>query len=109
MDPSIPQDLVELIWASIDRLETLEALLLLQAAPHRAWTVAEMTYELRSSRAAVEKTLERLVARELVAPEGTSYRFRPRTPDLESKVVRLAACYRERRVAVIQTIFSRRS
>jgi DNA-binding IclR family transcriptional regulator len=107
MDTSIPQDLAELIWNSIDRLETLEMLLLLQAEPRRAWTLAELTYELRSSRASVEKTIKQLMTHGLVAADHARYRFRPDTPELEAKVVRLAACYRERRVAVIQTIFSR--
>jgi hypothetical protein len=107
MDTSVPKDLAALIWESIDRLETLETLLLLQARADRAWTVAELTLELRSSPTAIEQTVARLVTRALVAAEGQGYRFRPGTPELESKVVRLAACYRERRVAVIQTIFSR--
>jgi hypothetical protein len=43
----------------------------------------------------------------LIVKEGGAYSFRPLTPDLEEKTRKLAACFRERRTAVITFIFSR--
>jgi hypothetical protein len=107
MDAGIPQDVTAFIWAVIDRLETLETLLLLQASPDRSWTLDQLMHEMRSSQLAAEQTTKVLVSHGLVAAENGSFRFCPRTPELESMAVRLAACYRERRVGVIRTIFSR--
>jgi hypothetical protein len=107
MDPAIPQDLATFIWEAIDRLETLETLLLLQASPEKTWTLHQLMQEMRSSQLAAEQTTTVLVSRGLLSLENNAYCFRPRTPELEAMAVRLAACYRERRVAVIRTIFSR--
>ncbi len=105
MDAAIPQDLATFIWGAIDRLETLETLLLLQASPDKTWTLDQLMHEMRSSQLAAEQTTTILVSRGLLSVKGGAYCFRPRTPELEAMAVRLAACYRERRVAVIRTIF----
>ena len=107
MDAPIPQDLAEFIWGAIDRLETLETLLLLQASPEKSWTLEQLMHDMRSSQLAAEQTTTVLVSRGLISLENGAYRFHPRTPELEATAARLAACYRERRVAVIRTIFSR--
>ena len=91
----------------IDRLETLDVLLLLQAAPGRTWTVRQLSDELRSSPLAVEDSLGKLLGRGLLAEQGGAFVFRPRDTRSEEMTLRLAACYREKRTAVITTIFSK--
>jgi len=100
---------VHFIQRCIDRLETLDLLLLLQSTSGRAWTVRQLSDEMRSSVLAAESALAVLLAQGLVAKEDETYRFRPITPELEESTRRLAACYRERRTAVIAVIFSRPS
>jgi DNA-binding MarR family transcriptional regulator len=90
----------------IDRLGTLEILLLLQSTSFRAWTVRQLSDEMRSSPPAADSGVAALLAQGLVAKEGDGYRFRPATPELEEATRRLAACYRERRTAVIAAIYS---
>jgi len=107
LEPSIPEDMVHFIRECIDRLETLDVLLLLQTARARAWTVREVTDEMRSSPLAVASALETLHSRGLLAKDDETFSFRPRNAELEEKTLRLAACYREKRTAVITTIFSR--
>lgn len=90
----------------IDRLETLDVLVLMQADRARSWTIAELSGEMRSSSLAIETALATLNMRGLVAQANDRYSFRPHTPELESKTARLLACYRERRTAVIRFLFS---
>lgn len=107
METSVPQDIVQFIRECVDRLETLEVLLLLQSSTGRTWTVQQMTDEMQSSPLAVESSLDVLTIRGLVSATADGYLFRPRTVELESKTQQLAALYRERRAAVITIIFSR--
>ena len=97
------------IQKCIDRLETLDLLLLLQSTSKRTWTIKQLSDEMRSSALATESALATLLAQGLVAKEDETSHFRPITPELEETTRRLAACYRERRTAVIAVIFSRPS
>ena len=107
MEPSIPQDVTHFIRECIDRLETLDVLLLVQSARTRAWTVRQVSDEMRSSPLAVESALQTLHSRGLLEKDEDAFVFRPRSAELDEKTSRLAACYREKRMAVITTIFSR--
>ena len=98
---------MQFVRECVDRLETLEVLLLLQSSAGRAWTVQQMSDEMQSSPLAVESSLDVLTVRGLVAGTAEGYLFRPRTPELEAKTQQLAVFYRERRAAVITIIFSR--
>lgn len=109
MEPSIPHDLAHFIQRFIDRLETLDLLLLFQSTAARAWTVQQLSDEMRSSLFATDSALAMLLRHGFVAREGDTFRFHPQTPELEQTTQRLAACYRERRTAVIAAIFSRPS
>jgi hypothetical protein len=109
VERTLPEDLVHFIRECIDRLETLDLLLLLHGTRGKAWTVRQLSDEMRSSPMAAETALGTLVVHGLVAKQGEMYVFSPRTATLEEKTVRLAACYRERRTAVIEVIFSRPS
>ncbi len=107
MDPSIPKDVADFILECIDRLETLDVLLLLQSARSRAWTVRQVSDEMRSSPLAVESALQTLHSQGLLGKDDDTFVFRPRNAELDEKTSRLAACYREKRTAVITIIFSR--
>ena len=107
MESPLPEDVKQFIRGCIDRLETLEVLLLLQASGRKVWTSTEVSEQMRSSRLAIETAFAGLVSKGLIiqhAAEGYSYQ--PQTPELDGAVVRLAACYREKRTAVISFIFS---
>jgi hypothetical protein len=106
LDRSIPEDVLRFIRECIDRLETLDVLLLLQSTPARLWTARHVSDELRSSPEAVQKTLQHLRERGLLAQEGDGFIFKPATPELAESTIRLAACARERRTAVITAIFA---
>jgi DNA-binding MarR family transcriptional regulator len=107
VETSIPQNLVDFIRTCIDGLGTLEILFLLSATPGRSWTIQQISDEMRSSTLAVESSLAVLVDRGLVSRNEDGYLFQPRTIELENRTRELVACYREKRAAVITTIFAR--
>jgi hypothetical protein len=109
LESSLPEDIVQFIRRCINTLGTLDVLLLLHASPSRAWTAHEISGELRSSPLAADTSLATLVHGGLVAKDGDRYSFRPKDADTADTITRLAACYRDRRTAVITTIFSRPS
>lgn len=106
---SIPSEVAEFIRECIDRLETLDLLLLLQAKSGRTWSARQLSDEMRSSPLATESALGTLLAHGIIVTENNCYLFRPSGPELEEKIRRLADCYRTRRTAVIALIFSRPS
>jgi hypothetical protein len=106
LESSLPQETLDFIAEFIYRLETLDVLLLLQGTPSRKWTPRQVSDELRSSPSGVQKTLQHLHDRGLLAKDGDSFWFAPRSPELEQRALNLAACAREKRTAVITAIFS---
>lgn len=93
----------------IDSVEQLEILLLLHDHPQREWTADEVTAELRLGAGSARARLADLAVNGLLA-EGTArvprYRYAPRTPDLEAVVTELVAAHRDRRVTLIQLVYS---
>jgi hypothetical protein len=109
LEPALPADVLHFIRECIDRLETLDVLLFLQAGPERVWTVPQVANEMRSSTLAISGVLETLHRRGLLSREGEGFRFRPREVALKDATARLAICYREKRTAVITAVFSQPS
>lgn len=107
METTVPEDIVQFIRDCIDRLGTLEVLLLLQSDPAKKRSAREISDELRSSPLAVQLSLDVLCASGLASVAADGYCFQPRTAQLEEMSRRLSSCYRERRAAVIAVIFSR--
>jgi hypothetical protein len=103
---SLPEDIVLFVRKYVERLGTLELLLFLHSS-RRTWTIPQLSSEMRSSTTAVEIGLAGLCAHELAAKDEDSFRFSPVSPELEQMTVRLAACYRERRAALIAAIYAR--
>jgi hypothetical protein len=106
----LPTEIQEFIFQHIDSLEQLEVLLLLSGSPQKAWTAREINDQLRSNAESVQKRLETLVSHGLVAEsddQSRSFRYSPATPALAAGVETLAENYRERRVKVLECIFSK--
>jgi biotin operon repressor len=107
LERPLPPDVLRFIRDNIDRLGTLDVLLLLHATPAKLWTARQVSDELRSSSIAVQKALLRLRDHGLLVQDRDAFIFLPKTEELERSAARLAACVRERRTAVITAIFSR--
>jgi len=109
-DSGLSQDVRALIVERIDSVVQLEVLLLLQAAPDRAWSAADVAQQLRIDPSWASGQLAELAARGLLAPSSDvpdSYRYAPAAPELDRAVAQLVRDYAERRVTVITMIFSK--
>lgn len=100
------QDLLDFIGGAIRSVWALEMLLALRRHGDRAWTVEELTAELRASTALVADNLAVFETAGLVLKQGESFRYAPAGDRLESLCAGLEAAYRERPVTVINAIVS---
>lgn len=110
----ISADIRNFIFENIDSVETIETLLLLRENASRSWNADQVSQELRSDAASVQRRLRHLFERDLLEKTKDTqdalmieYRFRPRNDQLRSCVEQLSELYRERRYSVIQLIFSK--
>jgi DNA-binding IclR family transcriptional regulator len=102
---SLTPGLRKFIAQYLRTVEQVEILCILSSRPTRGWTVAEVFRPIQSSEKSVTDCLENFRENDLMAlePDGR-YRLAPKTLELAEFVSELAAAYRERRVAVIETI-----
>ncbi|PTL84455.1 hypothetical protein [Vitiosangium sp. GDMCC 1.1324] len=106
----LPEGVQRLIAEHIDSVEQLEILLLLARHPERTWNAETVARELRISALSAGDRLEDLARDALLAStEGSAeeYRYAPRSPMQDESVRGLATAYVERRVTVINLIFSK--
>lgn len=100
-----PEDVRDFIRDNIDSVEMLHVILLLRENPSRAWSIDELSAELRSSPNSIGWRLEHLQKRRIVGRTADAYRY-VATARIDAAVQRLLECYRERRTSVIDAIFS---
>jgi hypothetical protein len=105
---AIPADLKQFLAEHIESLAQLEALLMMLGEPQRAWTCEELARGLYISGDMCLGIVADLERRGLVVREEHSagVRYSERDDERTSLLSRLAALYRERRVAVITQIYS---
>lgn len=111
-DAGIPDEVRAFIAEHIDSVEQVEVLLLLRRSGDREWTADAVSDELRTNPGSAAERLADLTARRLIAPAGGAperpgYRYAPGTPALDQAVRGLDQAYAERRVSVINLIFSK--
>ena len=80
----------------------------MRANPDRVWTVEKLVAELRANVTLVSDCLSGLERAGLVIGEEGVYRYAPASPLLRTLCDELEAAYRERPVAVVNTITRRR-
>jgi hypothetical protein len=106
----IPKAVTAFLNEHIDSVVELEALLLLYAHRDRVWPASEIARELRIDRSWPQTELQSLCAKGILSCNSeseSSYKFAPRTPEIDTTVGQLAAAYADRRVTVISLIFSK--
>lgn len=106
-DPLSP-DLSAFIESAVPSVWALETLLLLRAEPDRAWPVDRLVAELRANATLVSDCLGGLERAGLTLSEDGTFRYAPASPTLRALCDELEAAYRERPVAVVNTIARRR-
>jgi hypothetical protein len=106
----LPIEVEEFVFNYIDSLEQLEILLLVRSKPESLWSVKEVNETLKSSPSSVAQRLEKLTTYGLIqarSQEPACYQYHPATPQLAAAVQELALAYKERRLTVVQCIFSK--
>jgi hypothetical protein len=99
-----------LIADHIDSVEQLEILLLLYQHPERTWDAEAVARELRVAAVSAAERLEDMTHSGILARKDgkpVEYRYAPKSAGLGDAVRGLALAYSERRVTVINLIFSK--
>jgi hypothetical protein len=106
----LPEEVRRFIVDHIDSVEQLEILLLLHGQRARTWTAESVARELRIAPISAGERLEEFVRGSVLSrADGTpvEYRYAPGSSKLDTAVDGLARAYSERRVTVINFIFSK--
>jgi hypothetical protein len=109
MPEVIPPQVQQFLGDHIRSIAQLELLLLLHADRQRTWSVEDAARELYTAATMTEPMLESLRAIGLAAmSEGPPrrYQYWPKTPELDQIVGELVQLYQQRRVTVINLIYS---
>lgn len=106
---AIPTQVRQFLGQYIKSVEQLEILLLLANSPQKEWTAAGVYAVIRSSERSVAARLEEFKEQGFFenkpGPPAT-YRYAPKNEMLRSGVAETAKLYQERRVRVVEAIFS---
>ncbi|WNG54100.1 hypothetical protein F0U59_04305 [Archangium gephyra] len=106
----LPEAVRRLIAEHIDSVEQLEILLLLQQHQERSWTAESVARELRISPLSAGDRLKDMARSAILARlqgSDAEFRYAPESPQMAEAVAGLATAYSERRVTVINLIFSK--
>lgn len=106
MDAELPEEILRFL-DQIESLEHLEILLLMRTEGARALEPVAVSLAVGIPESKVERRLEELRSRGLLAKEGRSYRYAPGKPEDAEVISRLADAYRERRLTVIHAVSER--
>jgi DNA-binding HxlR family transcriptional regulator len=106
----LPEEVKRFMDANIESVDQLEVLRLLAGEPGREWNLDSLAGIIQIQPQALTLHLAALESRGLItASHGptASYRYGPRTPELENLVGRLLQFYNERPVTMIKMIYAR--
>jgi hypothetical protein len=107
-DGDLPAEALQFLRAHIQSLEQLEILAVMRAQSDREWSPTAIYETILSNERSIAARLAQFVSNGLVvisATEPFTYRYWPRTPELDAAVRTTLQAYRERRVLVTETIF----
>jgi hypothetical protein len=108
MPSDLPGDVHQFLSEYIQSISQLELLLLLRGNAEKRWTVEDAAKELYTPVSMTLPMLESLRAIGLLSSgdSGAWYQYAPKSEDLQKLVENLAQLYIERRVTIINTIYS---
>jgi hypothetical protein len=101
----IPDDVIDLIEKHITTVWALELLLLMRQHRDRAWTINDLSKDLRASADVVVRMMPSLIAGGLIAEvEGGALRYAPSDEKLDQTVARLDEFYKQFPVTIVRQI-----
>lgn len=102
----IPLEAQQFLAKYIHSIEQLEILCLLFDPPSKPWSEGEVFKHIQSSRNSVATNLRHLHNAHFLIFDEKSGHYFPETLDLARQASEMIRIYRERRVAVIETIYT---
>jgi hypothetical protein len=106
MPDALPANVRQFISEHIRSIAQLELLLMLRRNRDKAWSVEDAAKELYTAATMTQPLLESLRAIGLATFSNGTYTYAPRSAELEQVVGELDQLYQERRVTVINLIYS---
>jgi DNA-binding HxlR family transcriptional regulator len=106
---ALPDAVKRFILENVNSVAKLEVLLLLRAQRDTFWTAEAVSRALCTTPEMMAMQLAELQSRGLLISQEASqrqYRYEPKTSELEQTVAELDLMYKERRVSVINQIYS---
>lgn len=105
-DPVIPDDVLRLLREDLHGYAALETLILISSEPHRDWTAAQISADLRIAEVDVEQALGELVSCDLaVGPDARgSFNYRIRDDTRAHAVKALRRVYDEHRIEIVRAM-----
>jgi len=104
----VDPELAAFIEAAIPSVWALEALIVLKRIPGQAWATDDLVAEMRASTTLVTDCVAVLQSAGLVLEQSGSVQYAPASPALAALVDALQDAWRERPVAVVNTITAQR-
>lgn len=93
----------------IDTVEKLEVLLIIREEQSKWWRVSEINAALRSTEYYVQRRVEELTSDGILKNEDDTFQFSPKNISIAEAISEVAVAYRERRMRVIELIYSKAS
>jgi hypothetical protein len=103
-----PDEVLKFVDRYIDSVEQLEILLIL-CEGERDWSAAEIFQRIQSSAGSIQQRLSGLTQAGLLTESNGRFRFAPRDESMRQVMHDLAEAYRERRVRIIEAIYTRKT
>jgi hypothetical protein len=107
--PHIPEKVLQFLAEKIDTVPQLEALLLMWESPQRLWSQEDLCARIYVDKLVATSILQALQRRQLIALEGSLYRYDPSWDASAEIMPEVAAAYRRHLVPVATFIHSRAS
>ncbi|HYJ17186.1 MAG TPA: hypothetical protein VE170_16965 [Candidatus Limnocylindria bacterium] len=109
-DKIIPEEVKQFIFEKIDSVAEMEALLLLRSNPEASWSIASLAKRLYIDEGQTAKIVDHLCREGLLtisSNEQASYRYEPKSVELQNSVDRVAEMYTKHLVPISTLIHSK--
>lgn len=106
-DSELPQEIRELISASVPTLDALELLMTLARTSEQTWTLDQLLHGIPTLKPSeARQYLQLFVDRRLLTTSPEGVQFAPGTPAVAQAMSALCRAYNERPVTLIRTIYA---
>ncbi len=103
----LSQEISDFLTRYIDSVEQLEIILLLNSTHPKAWTSAEISAHLHSTTQSIDQRLSDLEKDHLISTSNGQFAYNTSDPLRNKLMLKLADEYKNRRIRIIEFIFSK--